>query len=68
MDQRSLEDELDAELPASVAALPDDERQRIAGLVDAARRRNARALGEAIDDALAGLPRPARAMVRKVLR
>jgi hypothetical protein len=62
-----LTDELGAELPASVAALPEADLARLADLLGTARRDQSAALAEATEKGLGFVPRLLRGPVTKVL-
>ncbi len=64
---RRLVEELGAELPASVAALPDETLGALADALAEARREQARALTGATERALGFLPRLLRGPVASVL-
>lgn len=67
MSAQRLVEELGAELPASVAALPDETLAALAEALAAARREQARALSEAVQGGLGFLPRVLRGPVTAVL-
>ena len=54
-------------LPDSVAALPPEVLERLAEQVQAARRRQAQQIADAIQVAVKGVPLPVRGIVRKAL-
>ena len=54
-------------MPEGIAALGPDVAGRVEELVAEARRQQLRDLGQALEDAMRVVPRPLRAMVRKVL-
>ena len=62
-----LEALLGPDLPASVRALPEPVRTRLAAQVRAARREEDRLMREATDKALRGVPLPFRGGVKKAL-
>lgn len=53
--------------PAAVGALPPEVRSRLAGQIEAARRRQAEAMETGVKAALKGVPLPLRSVVRKAL-
>lgn len=65
--QDDLEHLLGSGLPASVQALPEEVRTRLAAQVRAARREEDRLMREATDKALRGVPLPFRGAVKKAL-
>ncbi len=67
MSAQRLTQELGAELPASVAALPEDALAVLAETLAATRQAQAQALAEANERGLAFLPRLLRGPVQKVL-
>lgn len=67
MSAQRLTDELGAQLPASLAALPDDDLDALADALATARREQAVALREATDKGLGLIPRLIRGPVTKVL-
>ena len=62
-----LEDELGAPIPAGLEALSAAELQKLAELLRAAKKRQARALAEGVEDSLEFVPRLMRGPVRKIL-
>lgn len=62
-----LEEALGATPPASVLALPDALRDRLAEQVARARAQQRELTAQAVDRALAGVPLPVRGVVRKAL-
>lgn len=67
MSAQRLVEELGADLPAAVAALPDETLAALADALGAARREQARALTEAVEGGLGFLPRVLRGPVTAVL-
>ena len=67
MSARRLVEELGAELPPAVAALPAQTLAELADALAAARREQARALTEAVEGGLGFLPRLLRGPVTAVL-
>ena len=63
----SVRDELGAEPPAGVAALPAADQERLAGLVREAKRRQRDDLDKAFDATLKHVPFPVRPIARKLL-
>lgn len=66
-EQSPLQRALRADPPAGVAALPAEVQDRLADLVDEARRRQARLMTEAVETAIKGVPLPVRGVVKKAL-
>ncbi|TNC21442.1 hypothetical protein [Amycolatopsis alkalitolerans] len=66
MNDRSLTAQL-GNLPESVAALPDSDQQDLADALHAARRRQARALSKAGNEALRFIPALLRPAVRRAV-
>lgn len=62
-----LREQLRAEPPAGVAALPSENLRHLADAIGAARRRQAEALAEAGDQAFGYVPRLLRGPIRKLL-
>lgn len=62
-----LTDALGEEPPASVGALPPEVLVRLAGQVEATRRRQAAAMEAGVKTALKGVPLPFRSVIRKAL-
>lgn len=63
----TLTNELGAELPAGIAALPEPVLDRLLEQIHAARRRQAEILESSVNTALKGVPLPVRGIVRKAL-
>lgn len=63
----ALSEALRAEPPASVAALADDVRNRLAAQISAAKARQAELVADAELRALRGVPLPLRGLVAKAL-
>ncbi len=55
------------EVPPGIAGLAPDAADRVQALVEQARARQLRELGEALDHTMRLVPRPLRGVVRKVL-
>lgn len=67
MSQEELQEQLGAELPPAVAALPAADLGVLTELLATARREQAAALGEATEKGLGFIPRLLRGPVQKVL-
>lgn len=65
--QKSLQDVLGAEPPPGVQALAPEVQERLAALVDDARRRQARLMASSVETAIKGVPLPVRGVVKKAL-
>jgi hypothetical protein len=63
---RDLRYELGADPPPRIGALPDEQREALATMLRAARRRESAALRQAIENGLGFVPRIARPAVKKV--
>lgn len=63
----TLSNDLGAELPASIAALPEAVLARLLDQLHAARRHQAEIVDSSVKTALKGVPLPVRGIVRKAL-